>query len=89
MAGEKHTCSLHDEDRVVVPETHCWIYGHPGITEWSGRLGPIEQELELDKTYRLRLEDGSDGLISIARKMKPYGDVPGDRYEFRGVGALF
>lgn len=88
MAKEKHTCSLHDEDGTVVDETTCWIVGHPGITEWSGTLGPMDQELKIGPAYRLRLADGRDGLIVVARKLRNWGDMTGNRYEFAGSGAL-
>lgn len=88
MASEKHTCSLHDEDGTVVKETTVFIEGLPGITEWSGTIGPMDEDLEIGLRYRLRLEDESDGLIVIARKMRNWGGATGNRFEFKGVGAL-
>ena len=88
MAKEKYTCSLHDEDGTVVESTTCWVTGFPGITEWSGKVGPMDEALEIGPAYRLRLEDGRDGLITIVRQLRNWGDQTGNRYEFMGRGTL-
>ncbi len=88
MAKEKHTCSIHDENGVVVEETTCFIEGLPGITEWSGTIGPMDAELESGPTYRMRLADGRDGLIIVVRKLRNWGDMTGNRFEYMGRGAL-
>ncbi len=88
MPIEKYECSLHDEDGVVVEKAAVHIHGHPGITDWEGTIGPVEAELEIGPTYRLRLEDGREGLIVIQSQMKAWGGASGRRYSFEGVGGL-
>jgi hypothetical protein len=88
MPVEKSTGSLHIDERVLVESTPVHIHGHPGITEWHGTIGPVEAELEIGPTYRLRMEDGRAGLIVIKAERKSWGDTPGKRYEFEGSGAL-
>lgn len=88
MPIEKLSCSLHDDAETVVASTAIHIHGHPGITEWHGTLGPLEEPLEIDKAYRIKLDDGREGLIVIRQAMKAWGGASGQRYEFEGTGPL-
>jgi hypothetical protein len=91
MPIEKYTCSLHDDETLIFEDAAVHVHGHPGITEWGGTLGPVEVELEIGKTYRIKVTDerGSrDGLVIVQRQMKAWGGASGHRYEFEGVGGL-